>query len=1106
MREAPQRNRTGRILLLGLALAALFSPAAAAFPAELPLGDGFEHGVTAPWWSVGGSTGARGGVLEGGAGEGARHLVMDGATDSAHARSEAVLTVNLLGRSGVTLSFLARSFGGDAHALAPWAPHTGSPDWDGIAASPDGVTWYPLRHLAPGHGLTESYSRFSVDLDAALAPWAVAYTAAFRIRFVHYDRGRADGGAVRAGLAIDDVRLSGGAGGLFDFGDAPDPAYPTLLENDGARHALSQGPFLGALCDYESDGRPGWAAAGDDRNGIADEDGVVLDGVPVPGGTAALRVSVSAPCFLDAWVDFNQNGSWNGAGERVFSSWPLSQGENMLFLNVPPGAAPGAQAHARFRVSSAGGLDFFGPAPDGEVEDHRFAIAPAAPVMTPEPLYTPDSENTVAWSAVPGANRYRAVCARDPEFSHIVATGAWDSALSRSFHALEDTVHYYRVQAGAAHAGGGDAWSQDAGGFAENTLLQTETDPEGRVVLARTGVRTDTVGAAGALYWSNTGGTRCNVFHVAESTILAEVAFFLWLEAPSPVEIAVYEGGANPGDPYTRIFSKSLGSVPVSFGFVSSGPIDLPLTGGRHYAIGGSWQNTVRFYRERGETGPFFGEFKGVVGANNAHPAPAALSGAEAAFPYYMRLRTRSSAAHAAAGSCVSPVVSPDLIESWGALAFGAETPAGTALAVDILPETGDSPLQGFAGLANGASLAALPRQPIRLRARLSSANAAATPALSHWGVSWKTEPGGIVAGPWSNTVHSIQDGTPPRVTEITLLDPSPTRAAQVRFRVLFNKPVSGLGAAPPFADFRPRGQIPGAGVLAVNAGESSCEVAVSTGGVSGHLGLDVLASGGIRDHLGRAMAADYSGGPAYALDFTPPRVTEIVPLDPSPTNAPVVRWRVQFSESVSGVPAAPPFAGFAVEGLAGAAVFSVLHGGASCVVSAATGGRDGALRLRVRAAESTVTDAAGWPLAEDALSNAPYQMAHLRWTQTPPAEIRAKTGDFLRLTAAAAGGVEPRRWQWFHNAAGSTFLPVQGAIFPSLTLSYVSTRDAGAYYCEAWDAHETLQTPVTRLTVENTLAAPGGLWLAALALLAAAAGAWRLRRTNRSAEERFFG
>ena len=44
----------------------------------------------------------------------------------------------------------------------------------------------------------------------------------------------------------------------FDFGDAPDPSYPTYLASDGARHIIPAGGgiYLGALIDDETDGLP----------------------------------------------------------------------------------------------------------------------------------------------------------------------------------------------------------------------------------------------------------------------------------------------------------------------------------------------------------------------------------------------------------------------------------------------------------------------------------------------------------------------------------------------------------------------------------------------------------------------------------------------------------------------------------------------------------------------------------------------------------------------------------------------------------------------------------------------------------------------------------
>ena len=50
-----------------------------------------------------------------------------------------------------------------------------------------------------------------------------------------------------------------------DFGDAPDPTYPTLLASGGASHQIT-GLFLGAAVDGEPDGQPDATATGDDLN------------------------------------------------------------------------------------------------------------------------------------------------------------------------------------------------------------------------------------------------------------------------------------------------------------------------------------------------------------------------------------------------------------------------------------------------------------------------------------------------------------------------------------------------------------------------------------------------------------------------------------------------------------------------------------------------------------------------------------------------------------------------------------------------------------------------------------------------------------------------
>ncbi|MDA1275612.1 MAG: HYR domain-containing protein [Verrucomicrobia bacterium] len=166
--------------------------------------------------------------------------------------------------------------------------------------------------------------------------------------------------------------LFGQAGVPLDFGDAPAP-YPTLRRDNGAQHGILQGFQLGERIDGEPDGQPDTNALGDDSVSAAggdDEDGVSFAGSLIPGQTAIVLVVSSQEGFLDAWIDFDANGSW---ADQIFRSQPLVAGSNPLKFMIPSKANPGF-TFARFRLSKKGGLAFTGPNPDGEVEDYRLQI------------------------------------------------------------------------------------------------------------------------------------------------------------------------------------------------------------------------------------------------------------------------------------------------------------------------------------------------------------------------------------------------------------------------------------------------------------------------------------------------------------------------------------------------------------------------------------------------------------------------------------------------------------------------------------------------------------------------------------------------------------
>jgi uncharacterized delta-60 repeat protein len=133
-----------------------------------------------------------------------------------------------------------------------------------------------------------------------------------------------DGKIVGAGRMEGHVGLARYLAGeaAIDFGDASESAsISTLLANDGARHYLGEGLFLGEQVDGDWDGQPTIDASGDDTAGSDDEDGVELISsmlaLDAGTSTSAFLVTASQPGKLDAWIDFDGNGSLDHPGEHI---------------------------------------------------------------------------------------------------------------------------------------------------------------------------------------------------------------------------------------------------------------------------------------------------------------------------------------------------------------------------------------------------------------------------------------------------------------------------------------------------------------------------------------------------------------------------------------------------------------------------------------------------------------------------------------------------------------------------------------------------------------------------------------------------------------------
>lgn len=172
-----------------------------------------------------------------------------------------------------------------------------------------------------------------------------------------------------------------------DFGDLPDPAYPTLLASGGAFHDIIDGLFLGASVDPEANGAPSTGADGDDLAATPDdEDGVsqadlasLNRGSP---GTVAVTVSNTsgAAAQVCGYVDFNRDGDLNDSGEAAPPvSVPSGTNGGAFTVNfgaVPP-ASPLGQTYARFRLQRATQPCTPGGAANaGEVEDYVATILP----------------------------------------------------------------------------------------------------------------------------------------------------------------------------------------------------------------------------------------------------------------------------------------------------------------------------------------------------------------------------------------------------------------------------------------------------------------------------------------------------------------------------------------------------------------------------------------------------------------------------------------------------------------------------------------------------------------------------------------------------------
>ncbi|NOX56608.1 MAG: hypothetical protein GXP27_19625, partial [Planctomycetes bacterium] len=231
-----------------------------------------------------------------------------------------------------------------------------------VRSSDNGLTWGPavaLNTYASTDSGIDSAPRLAADADGN---WVALWTSRDDL-----------GGTIGTDA---DVLAARATIARLDFGDATFP-YPTVLAMNGARH-VATGPILGTARDIEDDALATGGATGDDDTGD-DEDGITFNGPFVAGQAASFDVTVTdGPAKLDAWIDFNRDGDWADAGEKLtLSQSTLNSGTTTVTFAVPADAQAGP-TYARFRLSSDGVALPIGQAADGEVEDYQVVISDAA--------------------------------------------------------------------------------------------------------------------------------------------------------------------------------------------------------------------------------------------------------------------------------------------------------------------------------------------------------------------------------------------------------------------------------------------------------------------------------------------------------------------------------------------------------------------------------------------------------------------------------------------------------------------------------------------------------------------------------------------------------
>ncbi|MBL6445905.1 Ig-like domain-containing protein [Fulvivirga sp. 29W222] len=152
-------------------------------------------------------------------------------------------------------------------------------------------------------------------------------------------------------------------------------------------------------------------------------------------------------------------------------------------------------------------------------------------------------------------------------------------------------------------------------------------------------------------------------------------------------------------------------------------------------------------------------------------------------------------------------------------------------------------------------------------------------------------EAGNSVSTTTGRTTYII-DNSPPIVTQINRLDPSPTNAASVSFEVIFNESVVNVDASDFVATLGTVGTITGSGTTYTVTVDNLT-------GLTGTLELTVPVAADIKDLAGNTYNSLYNSGESYIVDSAPPLFLTLSPADNSFNNPTGSKLVFKFNENV---------------------------------------------------------------------------------------------------------------------------------------------------------------------------------------------------------------